>query len=198
MCSTQILRWRPGLVSRPAAHTTPPWGPIPLRVAPLLFFDVESTGLHPDRGARLTEWAVVDHSGLCVHETLAPEADGYDAALAERLSRLFGVLCDGIVVGHHLSFDLGFVAREADRLGLAGPRLRYIDTLGLARRLLNQAADFQLGTLLSHFDVSPEAELHTAPGDAWATQALFWALVEQGGLDTPSDAGVKALDWTSF
>ena len=185
-------------MSRSATSIPSPWVHVPLRVAPLLFFDVESTGRRPDRGARLTEWAVVDHCGLCVHETLAPKKEGYDAALADRLGRLFGIFRDGIVVGHHLAFDLGFVAREADRLGIAGPHLWYIDTLGLARRLLDQPADFQLGTLLSYFDVSLDVELHTAPGDARATRALFWKLVAHGRFDTLADAGLKRLNWTAF
>ncbi len=166
----------------------------PIRVAPLLFFDIETTGLRPDRGARITEMAVVDHAAVRYDWKRSRET----TPLADALVALIGQLEQGIVVGHNLSFDFRFVAYEADRLGLPGPRLQYIDTLGLARQLLDGTADFQLSTLLSHFDLSPKTELHTALGDAWATRALFWALVEHGALRTPAEAGVKPLDWASF
>jgi DNA polymerase III epsilon subunit-like protein len=166
----------------------------PISVASLLFFDLETTGLRPDRGARITELAVVDHATV-----------RYDwkhkrgrTSVAEQLPILIDHLSRGVVVGHNLQFDFRFVAYEADRLGLPGPRLQYIDTLGLARRLLNESADFQLGMLLSHFGISLTSEVHTALGDAWATRALFWALVKHSGLRTLAEANVKPLSWTTF
>jgi DNA polymerase III alpha subunit (gram-positive type) len=79
-----------------------------------------------------------------------------------------------------VSFDFGFLAYEAERFGYEGPRVWYIDTLTLARRLLPTVQDYQLGTVLTHFDLLPEAPLHTALTDAWATRRLFWKLVEVG------------------
>lgn len=172
----------------------PPLAAYPIRVAPLLFFDIETTGLRPDRGAQITEVAVVDHTAVRYDWKRSREA----TPLADALVALIGHLERGIVVGHNLAFDFRFVAYEADRLGLPGPRLQYIDTLGLARRLLDKTANFQLGTLLTHLDQPPEAALHTALGDAQATRALFWALIDHGGLDTLADAGMRRLDWASF
>ena len=36
----------------------------PIRIASVVFFDLETTGLRPDRGARITEMAVVDQEGI--------------------------------------------------------------------------------------------------------------------------------------
>jgi len=166
----------------------------PISVAPLLFFDIETTGLRPDRGAKITDVAVVDHADVRFDWTRGREISPF----ADALIALLGHLRAGVAIGHNLQFDFRFVAYEADRLGVPGPRLQYIDTLGLARQLLDEVADFQLSTLLAHFDQASESELHTALGDAWATRALFWALVEHGDLRTLAEAGVKHLDWTAF
>jgi len=174
------------------------WKSRPIRIAPLLFFDIETTGLRPDRGARITEWALVDHTGLRLHWSVNLDADDYEERLASRLDALFEPLQQGIVVGHNLAFDLSFVAREADRLGLRGPAVQFIDTMTLARRLGLQTSDVRLGTLLDYFGCTPEEPLHTAPVDARATRALFWKLVAHAGLDTLADAGLQRLDWASF
>lgn len=39
----------------------------PLRTAPLVFFDLETTALRPDRGGRICEMAVVDAEGSAPH-----------------------------------------------------------------------------------------------------------------------------------
>lgn len=181
----------------PSSHSAPP-AQLPLQVAPLRFLDTETTGLRPDRGARIIEWAVLDHAAVIQQWTAAPDAPSYDAALGAGLDRLFATLQTGIVVGHHLAFDLGFLAREADRLGRAGPRLAFIDTCALARRLTLRTTDVQLATLLDYFGIDPDGPLHTARVDAQATRALFWALVDHGGLDTLADARMRRLNWAAF
>mgnify|MGYP006281351945 CR=1 FL=1 len=172
----------------------PPSADYPISIASLLFFDIETTGLRPDRGAMITEVAVVDHAAIRYDWKRNRDT----MSLADQLPVLIKHLSQGVVVGHNLHFDFRFVAYEADRLGILGPRLQYIDTLGLARTLLDRTTDFQLSMLLARFDRSPESELHTALGDAWATRALFWALVDHGGLRTLAEAGLKPLDWTAF
>lgn len=184
-------------------NRTDPWARMPLSIAPLLFFDLETTGLYPSRGARIAEIGLVDHRALVLHWTGDPARDGYDAALADAIDETVAALSDGIVVGHNLSFDLGFLAREADRLDIAGPRLRMIDTLALARRLLDSAdapsvPNHKLASLLDAFDLEPVGTLHTTLGDARSTRVLFWALVEHGDLHTLRDARMRRIDWAAF
>ncbi|NBC16964.1 MAG: 3'-5' exonuclease [Bacteroidetes bacterium] len=173
------------------------WPGCLIRVAPLLFFDIETTGLRPDRGARITEMALVDRGEVRFAWEGASSAPD-EHPVAAQLPPLLQHLQAGVVVGHNVSFDVGFIAYEAERVGYAGPRIWYIDTLALSRRLLPSRGDYRLDGLLAHFDLVPEAPLHTAVVDARATQALFWSLVDRGELETLADAGVRRLDWTTF
>lgn len=170
------------------------WTDRPLRTAPLVFFDLETTALRPDRGGRICEMAVVDQNGIrfdWCSDTAAPQDD----AVSRHLPILVGHIEGGIAVGHNLQFDVRFLTHEAERLGLSGLDLRFTDTLGLARSLLDVPDTYQLGALLSHFDTAPEEALHTAVGDALATRTLFWHLVEHNELQTLSDAHVQRLQW---
>lgn len=184
------------------------WPQCPIAVAPLLYLDIETTGLHPERGARITEIGVVDRKAIWLHWTGTPSEATYDAALSGALSDVAGVLRSGVVVAHNLRFDLGFLAREADRLGGPGFRLRCIDTLGLARHVLRRGspaatnrlsvADYTLASLLQAFGIAPQGTLHTALGDARSTRALLGALVEYGGLTTLRDARMRRVAWDAF
>ena len=176
------------------------WADCPLRVASLVYFDLETTGLRPDRGARIREIAVLAHDGICFDwtwsEAQKTRPAEHDNAVATQFPTLFAHLQDGVVVGHNLQFDFRFVTYEAERLGRESLRVRFIDTLGLSRRLVSNVPNYELETLLSHFGVAPEEELHTAVGDVFATRTLFWQLVDHGDLDTLADAGLQPLTWT--
>jgi DNA polymerase III epsilon subunit-like protein len=172
------------------------WTDRPLRTATLLFFDLETTALRPDRGGHIREMAVVDQDGIRF-DWRSDAASPRDDAVAARLPRLIEHLETGVVVGHNLQFDFRFVTYEAERLGLGGLDVRFADTLGLARSLLDAPDTHQLGMLLGHFDAAPEEELHTAVGDALATRTLFWRLVEHGGLQTLADIDVRRLQWNA-
>ena len=174
----------------------PSWTERPVRTAPLVFFDLETTALRPDRGGRIREMAVVGPDG-CRYDWTSPHDPPRDAVVAEQLSVVHSHLCEGIVVGHNLSFDLRFLTYEAERLGLRGLALQFADTLGLARQVRPGRDDYRLGALVDTFGVSPDAALHTAVGDALATRGLFWALVDAGALETLADVGVKRLRWNA-
>lgn len=162
---------------------------------PFVFFDIETTGLHPNRGARITEVALLDHSGIRLSAEFG-DADGRQ--LPNRLPGLLDQLRSSVVVGHNVRFDLEFVAYEADRLGYEGPDLYFIDTLGLARRLLTRQFDHRLETALHAFHIKLPDPLHTALGDARAVRTLFWRLIGIGDFDTLVDAGLRPLNWTAF
>lgn len=183
----------------------------PLAFASLRFFDIETTGLRPDRGAKITEMAVawqgrvryawarsekaeVEQAGAAPAVTPGGHLRESDP-LMTALPRVLRFLCDGVVVGHNLSFDFRFLTHEAERRGLPVPALQFIDTLSLARRVLEPGADACLDALLSRFDISTGGPLHTATVDARATEALFWTLCEAYGLETLADAGAKPLRW---
>jgi DNA polymerase III epsilon subunit-like protein len=170
------------------------WTDQPLRVASLVFFDLETTGLRPDRGARITEMAVVDQGGVRFDWTSHHEPP-CDAVLEDQLLELAAHLEDSVVVGHNLSFDFRFVTYEAERQELGGIDVRFIDTLGLSRKVLPGADSHRLDALLAAVGTQPDREMHTAIGDAIAARTLFWKLVNYDDLTTLSDAGVKRLRW---
>lgn len=179
------------------------WRRRPVRVGSLVFVDIETTGLRPDRGARITEVAVVDARGVRYRWEREAGGEKPPPVAPEVLRAWLEHLRGGVVVGHNLRFDLGFVAYEAEQHGWPMPSLRVVDTLSLARRLgrrghlPNAVNDYRLGTLLGAFSVTPAGPLHTAVVDAEATRALFWKMVEAGEIDTLAEAGAKRLLWST-
>lgn len=172
------------------------WSSRPIEVTSLLFFDLETTGLRPDRGARIVEIAVLGSESVR-HTWSTDRTPPNDSVVVGQCRHLSNVFADGVVVGHNLQFDLQFLAYEADRLGVDGPDLRFIDTLSLVRQRLDPP-DARLDALANRFDLVPNDALHTALGDARATRALFRFLVDREDLHTLADAGAKELRWSTF
>lgn len=167
-----------------------------IELAKLVFFDIETTGLRPDRGAKISEVAIVNRNSQLYtwHRKINNEFE----TLFQELPMMFNHFKKSVVIGHNLSFDFWFISYEADKLGLEGPSLLFIDTLSLARKILPERNSYKLDELLKVFDIKVNGELHTAITDAEATRALFWKLVEKGGISTVGDAGMKKLNWLSF
>jgi DNA polymerase III epsilon subunit family exonuclease len=119
----------------------------------LAFLDTETTGLSAWFGDRICEIAILRCRGdeiLDSFDTLvnpqrlispgAARVNGLtDAELAaaptfaEIADRVMPMLENAILVGHNLSFDLGFLSSEFQHLGWQLPPLEGIDTLLLAR-----------------------------------------------------------------
>jgi DNA polymerase III epsilon subunit-like protein len=172
------------------------WPDCPIEVASLLFFDIERSGLRPDRGGRIAGIAVLDGSGIWFWWGCTAD-DTTEPDTSEQLSHRLSDLTKGIVVGHNVTFGLRIVAYVADRLGHDGPGIRFVDTLALARQLL-QPEDYRLSSLLRFLDIFVVRDVRIAVVDARATCALFWVLVDRGTLETLSDTGMKRLDWRTF
>jgi len=167
-----------------------------IELASLLFFDIETTGLRPDRGAVITEVAILNRNSIIYHWVKNDEPFAEKSLL--NLLELFEYLQQGIVIGHNLVFDFWFIAYEAERLGLDGLNLQFIDTSDLSRKLLKDHNSFKLSALLKDFDIRVDGELHTAIIDAEATRALFWKLIEVGDISSAGEAGIKKLNWSNF
>lgn len=165
--------------------------------AAFIFFDIETTGLRPDRGARITEIALLNRNSRKLLWKQAENAIS-DEYLAAQLPLVLKHLESGVVVGHNLQFDLRFIAYETERLGFRGPRLLFVDTLGLAQKLCSNISDFKLSSLIERFNISIGGELHTAAVDAHATRALFWKLIKLGDIETLAHAGMQRVCWSTF
>jgi len=98
-----------------------------------LFFDIETTGLKANRGAKITEIALIDRANTVFHWTVSDtEAHSIDSRTFYDLSNL---LRSGVIVGHNINFDLSFIAYEAERMNLDIPQILFCDTLTLAKTI---------------------------------------------------------------
>ncbi|WP_236653712.1 3'-5' exonuclease [Streptacidiphilus melanogenes] len=97
------------------------------------------------------------------------------------------LLCGRVLVGHHVACDLGFLAREFARIGVAVPDVPTLCTMALAERVLGaQLAGRSLLACTAAFGL-PDFDAHTALGDARATARLL-----RRALSTPT-GGVEPV-----
>ncbi len=180
----------------------------PLEAIPLLYLDLETTGLELAAGHRVCEVGLLRERGGveearldCLVDPgrpLDPRAAAVnhlnDAALAEAppfaavAPAIEAMAAGAVLVGHNLAFDLAFLSAELGRLGrppLAWPAL---DTLPLARRLLRRSS-YSLGALAAELELPAPA--HRAMSDVLALRGLFHhllGLMGELGVTTLGDA----------
>ncbi|MCY3716282.1 MAG: exonuclease domain-containing protein [Chloroflexi bacterium] len=152
-------------------------------------FDLETTGLNPDRDAIIEIGAARFHQGEVVerYQTLVNPGkpipseithltgiDDDDVAAAPRmhtlLPRLRAFFGKTTIIGHNVSFDVGFMQKH--KLLADNPAL---DTYELAAILLPAASRYNLGSLASQMGVELK-NAHRAYDDAEATGRLYWQL----------------------
>lgn len=183
-------------------HTTP------LGALPLLFIDLETTGLDPAAGHRVAEVALLRVRGEVEEgrleslvnpgRPLDPQAAAvnglHDDALAaappfhDLALRLAALAGGAVIVGHNVRFDLAFLARELRFAGLPPLTTPTLDTLALARRLLRRPS-YSLLALAREFGLPPPT--HRAMADVETTRALFLhlaGLMAERGVRTLGDA----------
>jgi len=169
----------------------------PLDTLPAVVLDTETTGLNvrrdrvvalaavPVRGDRVDADRALDRlvrpgraippaataihgiTGAMVHD--APPL----AAVAAELDILTR---DAVVVGHHVAFDLAFLAADARRSGRPWTPPPALDTALLAAALEPRLAERDLADIARHLGVEPRAR-HTALGDALMTAAVYARLL---------------------
>lgn len=104
----------------------------------------------------------------------------------EALAGLLAHLGDGVIVGHHIRYDLALIAAALVRHAGEGAALRnrYLDTSDLTRRLEADGAfgrqggpmTLSLDGLCAYFGIVPY-DRHTAPGDAFLTAQVLLRLL---------------------
>ncbi|MBP1467476.1 WYL domain-containing protein [Candidatus Chloroploca sp. M-50] len=179
----------------------------PLQEVPLLFLDLETTGLSLGAGHRVCEVALLrEENGqeqerfACLIDPGRPLDPGSaavnglnDAELAEAASfasvapQIEAFAQGAILVAHNLAFDRAFLSFEMAQIGrpvLNGPG---IDTLPLARRLLRRPS---YGLKALTIALQLPMPTHRAMDDVIALRALFHhlrGLMEAEGITTLSD-----------
>jgi DNA polymerase-3 subunit epsilon len=167
--------------------------------------DTETTGLDARKDAIVTIGAVAvrrsqimlddqyeamvkfafNTSAVVVHGITreAAQEDGVDEPVA--LRQFLAYLRNGVIVGHHIGFDVEILGERCrQRFGL-DIQNRWIDTMELTLRLEEMGAfpgeedakkDFSLDGLCRRFGIPPH-DRHTAPGDAFITAQVFLKLL---------------------
>ena len=174
-------------------------GSLEARFAELEFavIDLETTGWSPGvaaiteiaavrvrGGRRQGEFASLVNPGVPVPqgiEDLTGISDWMLASAPRLPAVLPGLLefADGcVLVAHNAPFDVGFLRAACSECGLAWPRFTVLDTVMLARQLMDpdEVPDCKLGTLAGFFRART-APSHRALADARATaDVLGWLI----------------------
>ena len=171
--------------------------------------DLETTGWSPGAaaitevaavrvrdGRRLGEFASLVNPGVSVPpgiEDLTGISDWMLAAAPRLRAVLPGLLdfADGcVLVAHNAPFDVGFLRAACTECGLAWPRFTVLDTVMLARQLMDpdEVPDCKLGTLAGFFRART-APSHRALADARATADVLGWLIRR-----LTHHGIRTLD----
>jgi DNA polymerase III subunit epsilon len=152
---------------------------------PVIVIDFETTGLSPDDGDRATEIAVVlIHDGRIVdqyqslmnagrripsfieHLTGISNAMVRDAPPASQvMAEVADFVGDYPLVAHNASFDRKFWDAELARIGRRTPQA-FACSMLVARRVLPDAPNHKLGTLVAYAGLPVTGRYHRAQADA--------------------------------
>ena len=107
-----------------------------------------------------------------ISDSMVMDAPTIESVLPEFLS-----FCQGSsLVAHNASFDVGFIQKNAERLGTEID-FTVIDTVGLSRILLPELSRYRLNTVAKALGITLENH-HRAVDDAGATAEIFVKLIE--------------------
>lgn len=162
-----------------------------LRDIPLVFLDLETTGLDVYGDDRICELAFQRVVGGATEATIdqlidplrplsaqsfringiAPE-DLAGAPRFDEVADLMQAAFDGaLLVAHNAPFDIGFLSAELARHDRPPLRNPVLDTLSLARRILPRRRSYSLASLATDLGVQPPT--HRALADVLALRAVF-------------------------
>lgn len=176
---------------------------------PIVVFDTETTGrsgaLHlVELGAvRVVDGDIADQfeSLVCPLVPIEDEAmlvHGIEDAhvmqapgAREVLEEFFAWLGDDWLAAHRAEVDAAVLATECSRHGLAAPGQPVVDTLALARKVLPEAPDHKLGTLIEFLELEDGPRHRALPDAVWCWKVVE-ACVER--LIAEARAGDQALE----
>jgi len=165
--------------------------------AEYVVFDIETTGLYPDRdeiieiaGLYIKNLEIVSefHRLICIEESIPPEVSKL-TGITNSLLKEQGVpldkvmhefkefIGDAVLVSHNLSFDMRFLREAMESVGISEIMNHGIDTLTLARKTVKGLRSYNLEELMKYFKL-PYEKLHRSMEDAWAVAKLYQKLIE--------------------
>lgn len=166
--------------------------------------DTETTGLRPgpDRvievaGVRLRGSMIIDRFQSIVNPGrrvppfivqftgITQEMVNNAPSAREIMPEFLRFIEGAAIVGHNVSFDIGFLSHEAQLIGRNFP-IEGIDTIMLGRRMLPALKRFKLDAVAAYLKI-PTANRHRAMGDTEVTTEIFLHLLKlarQQGIET--------------
>ena len=177
-----------------------------------LVVDVETTGLsaETDEIIEIGSIKVVERESTDTFQAFIRT----EVVVPEQISRLTGITNETIlregrnleevirdyrkfagslpIVSHNSVFDMSFLRKAYEKCGYSLPTNLYIDTLRMARKFLNDAPDYKLGTLAEYFHIE-QIDLHRGLTDCEVTKQLFEKLriISVGGIVPHEEAPEK-------
>lgn len=166
-------------------------------------FDLETTGLSPDYGDRITEIGAVKLCGnkLCgIFQTLVNPGRKIPEKIVEitgitnemvadkpTISQVLPLFVEfagnDVLVAHNAKFDTSFLRYELKECGINKNFETYCTLLN-SRKEVKTSANFKLSTLKNHFNLKPVGAMHRALSDAYVTAQLYLKLTKNWGTDT--------------
>ncbi|MBI4957013.1 MAG: 3'-5' exonuclease [Myxococcales bacterium] len=181
------------LPTPPSDAPRDPWWDEPLERCPLVFLDLEMTGLDSERDrvveicaervrgdvleARLCSLVRADCGGGEAYHHLGPEVLATAPTFAELAPEIEAIFAGGVLVAHAAGHDAAFLAAEMRRIGRSFACPHYVDTLALSRRAFNLRAH-SLVRLAASFDI-PDPAPHRAANDVAVLRQLWPRLVAE-------------------
>ena len=163
-------------------------------------FDTETTGLDPEEDRIVELGAVKFENGLPTDSFrtyvnpgrgISPQASAINHITDEILARapaetvvyprLMDFMGDAVngetlICGHVAAFDMSFLCRTMNRLGLSG-RFRYVDTRQMAAKI-PELEHHGLAAVAEYYGVSQENP-HHAEEDALTSGRILWKMLNQ-------------------
>ena len=128
-----------------------------------------STLIHPERriSSRITALTGITNEML----SGAP-------AIREILPDALDFIGEDIIVGHNVSFDIGFMQAACLHVYQSGFPNNFIDTMRLSRKYFSQLPNHRLSTLVCAFGID-QGNAHRALADAQATMHCYLYMLKQ-------------------
>ncbi|ROR30809.1 DNA polymerase-3 subunit alpha (Gram-positive type) [Mobilisporobacter senegalensis] len=164
-------------------------------MASCVVFDIETTGFGPvhdkiiEIGAvKIVDGKIVDKYSTFINpdipipfqiEQLTGINDSMvmDSPMIDTILPEFLRFCEGcILVAHNASFDVGFIQKKAEQLGIE-TEFTVLDTVAMARVLLPELSKYKLNVVAKALGISLENH-HRAVDDAGATAEIFVKFIE--------------------
>ncbi len=160
-------------------------------------FDLETTGTLPgvDRIVEIGAVRFVDGVVDSVYSTLVdprvpmPEAASRVNGITDdmlvgkptidRLLTSFAEFCgEDLIVAHNAPFDAQFLTADIKKFETIAPQGLILDTYAMAKKILPGLANYRLGTLVQHLNITAGG-FHRAEEDASYCGQLFLKLIEK-------------------